>query len=119
MYYENVTEFKVTEEHLKLLKEMFVEWNYDEFGAPSIDPKRPFGNSAVESDMLDILGIDYGEDSYEYLENNDELRIKVDKLYKDLKICLQILVNDLSIKVGKYKRTNEYNAKTWVYIGDE
>ena len=45
------------EEHLKLLKEMYVGWNECEFGAPEIDPKRPYGDSDVYEDMNKILGL--------------------------------------------------------------
>ena len=39
--------FEVKEEHLKLLRNMSVEWNNGEFGAPEINPKRPYGNGGV------------------------------------------------------------------------
>ena len=51
-----VTEFTVTEEHLKLLRRAYVGWDPCEFGAPAIDCKRPYGNSDVISDIGEILG---------------------------------------------------------------
>jgi hypothetical protein len=39
--------FKLTDEHLKLLRRFNVGWQDSESGAPEIDPKRPYGNSAV------------------------------------------------------------------------
>lgn len=33
--------FVVTEDHLKLLAQMYVRWEDCEFGAPAIDCKRP------------------------------------------------------------------------------
>jgi len=48
--------------------------NNDEYGAWCIDCKRPFGNSDVEGDMIEMLGIDCkDEDAREY----------VSQLYKD------------------------------------
>ena len=47
----NVTEFTVTEEHLKLLRRAYVDWEDCEFGAPAIDCKRPYGNSDVIADI--------------------------------------------------------------------
>jgi len=40
--------FELTEQHLKLIRRMTVRYNdYCEFGAPEIDPKRPYGNSSA------------------------------------------------------------------------
>ena len=45
--------FTVTETHLLLLQRMQVGWCGDEFGAPEINPKRPYGNSSVLTDMVE------------------------------------------------------------------
>jgi hypothetical protein len=42
-------------EHLALLKHAEWSWNDCEFGAPSMDPKRPYGNSDVEDDLAELL----------------------------------------------------------------
>lgn len=103
-------EFFVTENHIKLLKSLYIGWDDTEFGSPSIDPKRPFGNSDVYGDMAEILGIElaeYGTEKYE--KQIDSL----DKGYHDLQLCLQILVSNLSIQVGKYIQTKEYDSSSW------
>lgn len=41
----------------KLAKELSWYWDDCETGAPAIDPKRPYGNSSVASDVLEILGM--------------------------------------------------------------
>lgn len=46
----------MTDEHLKLLRRAYVSWENCEFGAPSIDCKRPYGNSDVITDICEILG---------------------------------------------------------------
>ena len=48
--------FTVTEDHLKLIKNFCVGWQDCDFGAPEIDPKHPYGNSSVCSDIANILG---------------------------------------------------------------
>ena len=53
----NVTEFTVTDEHLKLLRGAYVGWDDCEFGAPAIDCKRPYGNSDVIADIAEILEV--------------------------------------------------------------
>lgn len=85
--------FVVTSDHLKLLKEMCVGWDDCEFGAPCIDPKRPYGNSDVISDMKEILG--------------KKPKGGLNSLHREMEIVLQILVSNLSISPGKYE-TEQY-----------
>jgi len=99
------TSFTVRPEHLKLLKAMVVEWDDCEFGAPRIDCKRPYGNSDVYSDIAEIIGLkkkgnwDYKEECW-----NDNAMRKMDKLHNETFFALQILLQDLGIEEGKYKR---------------
>lgn len=94
---------KVTENHIKLLKELYIGWEDCEFGAPCVDCKRPFGNSDVYGDMAEILGIKLANQE----ENFELYNRQIDSLakgYRDLQDCLQILVRNLSIEVGEYER---------------
>ena len=64
---DQATEFTVTEDHLKLLRAAcYVYWNPGEgYGAPAINPKKPYGNSDVPRDVAKILeapGSDWEED---------------------------------------------------------
>lgn len=43
------------ENHLALLRRCCWSWNDTEFGAASLDPKRPHGNSDVEEDLAELL----------------------------------------------------------------
>jgi hypothetical protein len=47
---------KITAAHIKLLKELMWEMSDVEYGAPCVDPKRPYGNSSVAFDIAEILG---------------------------------------------------------------
>jgi hypothetical protein len=48
--------FRLTEDHLKLLRRANVTWEDAEYdGAPCIDLKRPYGNSYVAGDVAEIL----------------------------------------------------------------
>lgn len=49
------------QQDLKTLADTFFErlsliWLPWEYGAPGLDPRRPFGNSDVEGDVLELLG---------------------------------------------------------------
>lgn len=54
--------FEVKNEHLELMKRAFVGWEHCGYGAPSIDCKRPYGNSDVEGDIAEIFGWEYDEE---------------------------------------------------------
>ena len=98
---------EITEEHLKLLKEMNVGWGDIEYGAPCIDPKRPYGNSDVEEDICRILGkkkveVDYDE---RYLTKDLEY---ASKIHKEMKDVLQICLFFQEFKIGNFKRKESW-----------
>lgn len=123
---ENLTEFEIKLIHLKLLKEMNIGWDDCEFGAPCVDPKRPYGNSDGVSDVARVIGFERTKETVEfkpedakeydnindYLENTDWTEKSYDylfNLHKDMQIVLQICLQTLTFKTGKYKRKNTYS----------
>ena len=126
--------FEIKKEHLKLLQRFNVGFNDEcEFGAPEIDPKRPYGNSSVYQDILEILGMKElksgvfefelfgekwilkGEDKYNlYLDGADEERLieQLDKLHKEMETVLQICLCTLSFEIGEYE-TEPYDYDGW------
>lgn len=129
---ENLTEFEIKEEHLKLLKNMYVHWDNCEFGAPTIDCKRPYGNSNAIEDIAEIIGFektkkrvdfDRGEASeydniQEYLEEaewNDKSWEYLQNLHRNMEIVLQIVLSTLSFKKGKYRKNDKYSSE-WKLI---
>ena len=96
--------FKLTKNHLKLLKRFEVSWQDCEFGAPEIDPKRPYGNSDVLNDIHEILT---GETICCVNSKRDELtedeKEKYSKLHKEMETALQIILSTLSFKLGNYE----------------
>ena len=127
--------FEVKKEHLALLKNMFVGWGDCEFGAPEIDPKRPYGNSDVLQDMIEIFGVkrvtenvfkfelfgkEYlitGEHQFNLdLENQDELLRILNELHRETETVLQIALQTGMFKEGKYK-IEKYET-VWEYIGE-
>jgi len=129
---ENIKIFVIKEEHLKLLKEMCVRWNDCEFGAPEIDPKRPYGNSNVVYNVAEIIGIEKTKDNTEYdkeeakeysdyndyitdLEWNKKTYDYLFDLHKDMQIVLQIVLSTLSFQKGTYRKKNKYGHE-WVKV---
>jgi hypothetical protein len=116
------TIFEVKEEHLKLLKNMNVEWNGGEYGAPAIDPRRPYGNNDVLQDMAVTLGLKrfrgnvfkielFGK---EYFVVEDEMEEDLEEvlsnLHRETETVLQIALNTGRFKAGKYELVDEYGT---------
>ena len=108
--------FEITEDHLKLLKNMFVNWWNCEFGAPAIDCKRPYGNGDVERDIARILGWKIEEDEDGDVElSNDQLKI-ANKLHEETKTALQICLSAQTFEVGNYLNYEKYCDTKWKKI---
>lgn len=110
--------FEVTCEHLKLLSEMYVSWYDFEYGAPSIDCKRPYGNSDVVGDIAKALEWDSSflfenKDEYSYSKEAESMARKI---HLEMKKVLQILIDNFGIETGVYQRV-KYAGK-WKLIGD-
>ncbi len=103
--------FIVTEEHLKLLPHLW--FNYDdwtEFGAPAVDPKRPYGNSDVYNDLAEHLGIERELDEWdEERELTDEEQDRLLKLHQEMTSVLNIMVRNNGVRVGEYV-ADRYNV---------
>jgi hypothetical protein len=110
--------FKVTEEHIKLLRQAYVDWDDCEFGAPAIDCKRPYGNSDVVGDVAEILGRD--DDLYldeGDWERDEELVSYLSQIHRETLEALQIFLATGKMEVGTYE-LNGY-GNDWVKVTDE
>lgn len=106
--------FTMTRNHIKLLRGMYVGWNDCEFGAPEIDPKRPYGNSQVYTDIGETLGIEPEGGVPDDREFTNEQRIKMDKLHAETQTALQIVLKTGEFKPGVYT-CREYSIG-WKFI---
>ena len=105
--------FTVTEQHLLLARHMCVGWQDCEFGAPEIDPKRPYGNSDVIADIGEILGeqpCGSGEDS-DWSEKQERW---FRQLHLEMKQALQVALDTARFEVGDYER--EPYGGTWAKV---
>jgi len=117
--WENVMVFDLREEHLKLLSEANIVWDDCEFGAPGMDPKRPYGNSDVTGDIAEIIKLpktknNYDEDEECWKENAED---KLSDLHRQVMIAMKIVLRCRSFKLGKYQRTDKYKDD-WKYMGE-
>jgi hypothetical protein len=101
--------FELTEQHIKLLRRFYVNWQDTETGAPEIDPKRPYGNSAVASDIAEILVVKGQDDG----ELADDQVHDLMALHYETHIALQIVLVTGQFKAGKYVKADEHDALSW------
>lgn len=107
----DVQTFKITDAHLKLLRRMCVDWSDVEYGAPEIDPKRPYGTSDVTNDILEIIGIPAPKN------DNDEIPEALSdfarKLHENMETVLQICLSTQTFEQGEYIKTDRYDSRAW------
>ena len=100
-----INRFVMTEDHIKLLRRMYVGWGDCETGAPAIDPKRPYGNSSVNDDIHQILTgepINCGENTRRNLTEDEDK--KYSKLHTETQEALQIVLHTGKFEPGTYEK---------------
>jgi hypothetical protein len=115
-------EFQLTNDHIKLLSVAYVSWDDGEYGAPAIDCKRPYGNSSVEHDIIEILGWEAKRCPHcdEYLDEAGAkgLREKAAQIHIETKLALQVILRSRSFVPGLYRRS-PYHQDWKLIISDE
>lgn len=106
-------EFQIKDYHLRLLKRMYVYWDDSYLGAPSIDIKRPYGNSDVEYDVVEIVG---GFDFDENNELSDDQMEQLEKIHRETQYALQICLVLGQFKTGNFYRECKYDDLSWKEI---
>lgn len=97
--------FKLTEEHIKLSKRLIVSLDETNPFFPTIyvGSKRPYGNSDIEGDIAEILGISDNrrhKDDEPYYYPEDIERMK--NLHKEMCDAVQIILVTGKAEVGTY-----------------
>jgi len=104
----SVTEFTVTEDHLKLLRHAWVDWDEGEgYGAPGINPKKPYGESYVERSIAQIL--DAPDEDWEFEDGQKayvtpEAEERFTRLHVETMVALQIVLATGEFRPGRYRR---------------
>lgn len=96
---EDMRKFRLTGKHIKLLKSAYVGWNDCEYGAPCVEPKRPYGNSDV---LRDVYRIVYGQTWDDSKPMSDQLEAELDLLHLETKTALQIVLQLRTFKPGTF-----------------
>lgn len=109
--------FTLTEEHLALMRQMTVDWWNCEFGAPAIDPKRPYGNGDVVMDIISILEWPGApQDSNEPLD--PVLEDRACRLHEEMQHALQIVLCTGKFRPGVYQLCDRYVCTSWTWVGE-
>lgn len=90
--------FTLTDQHITLLRNAYICWEDCETGAPAIDCKRPYGNSNVVGDIVEILGWkeDLGEDL------SDTQRAQILAMHYETETALQCILTSGSFEPGVF-----------------
>lgn len=89
-------------------------WDNTEFGAPSIDPKRPYGNSHVFGDIAEILGVPESEwTAGEEMDPSVDAEWRFLRLHVETAVALQIALFTGQFRTGRYVRDGEYDTRSW------
>jgi len=101
--------FELKKSHLKLIRNMWVTYSEKEFGAPAIDPKRPYGNKDVISDIAQILEIEPlydGDEEFYFSDDQENFMISI---HEETAIALQIILNTGLFEPGIYESEKPCN----------
>jgi len=106
---EFVIEFELTQDHITLLRAMNFEHNLDlEWpGSPTVDCKRPFGNSGHGAirDMSEILDRDvpdYDDEAY------NKWKQEIEEIWSETATALNVILSAESFKPGLYVKKIGY-----------
>lgn len=109
-----VEEFELKQIHLDLFKNMVVGWQDCEYGAPEIDPKRPYGNSDVEDDIAEICKIEKTDKNYDEDEGlwREKISDQLSNLHRQMETALEIVLQTQTFELGTYIRVeNKWQKK--------
>jgi hypothetical protein len=96
--------FEVTHEHIKLFHKFYWDNQLCEYGAPAVDPKRPYGNSSVEDDISRILGMDPELCPHCGEIINEKVSEYCGLIHRQMKFALQVFSDTLTIEIGDYRK---------------
>lgn len=109
--------FLLKEEHIILLNDASVTWSYFENGAPTIDPKRPYGASghSMLPRMAEKLGWELEDEEKEELTTDEFHRLC--QVHDETEHALSIVLSTKSFAPGLYRR-EKYERK-WERVTEE
>jgi len=109
--------FELTADHVTLLRAARVQWQDVETGAPEINPKRPYGNSDVSSDVIKLLGKATFEEVRRfglYEPYPDDMMFAAGLVHKQTVTALQIVLGCQTFEPGAFRYiSGPYESPKW------
>lgn len=114
--------FTLTEDHLKLAKRSHFghDTNWFQFGGAAVGQKRPYGNSDIVGDIIEILGWSDEKEWNEedgYWSFNKQVEEKALAIHSEMATVFQIAACTLSWCAGVYECENDCDQLSWRRIG--
>lgn len=112
MRIKNALQFEVLPSHLALCKGMYWSWQDCEFGAPEVNPKRPYGNSGFATILAEIavlIGMEVFKDADDEVCLTKEQKALCYRRHLEMEHWFQILSRFGEIPSGKYWRKETYH----------
>jgi len=114
---KKIKTFTIREEHLKLVSNLKLKWDFSNIEAPAFDSKKPYGSNDLYRKMIKILDWKVeavvNNEAFDYFSENDELpKALKDKLYdlhRELETVIEICIRRLSFETGTYQ-TEQYSS---------
>jgi len=95
--------FTLTQQHTNLLRRMNVRWEDEAYdGAPTIDAKRPYGNSGVWQDVAEITGLAQAVDDEGEPHWPQGTRDQCMALHRETEKALQVCLTAGTFEPGEY-----------------
>lgn len=108
---EHIT-FDVTQEHLKLLPQLSLEWD-DAYDVPAIDPKRPYGDMTWYTvEMAVHLGEPPEKDANGRAVMSDATEQRLMRLHREMQPVMQIFLRSADLAPGLFRRSESTGG--WV-----
>lgn len=101
--------FTLTAEHVTLLRNANVQWYGDEeWGAPRISDKRPYGNSDTDKDIARILGWTLFEDRHGETHLSADQFTQAITLHQEMGEALAVVLAAGTFEPGEYVTTQDF-----------
>ncbi len=121
------SQFEIKPNHLKLLRAAVVawssQWNGELFGAPTIDPRRPYGDADVYRSMVRILDwpMPWKSGTKKWDIETDEIPDDqvnlLEALHQETEIALRICLARGSFETGKFIWPEP--GEPWKMVGED
>lgn len=110
--------FKLTQEHVNLLRSMMIDWDESMGGAPMVDPLDPYGGGPGPGAVLQAAGVctpvvnSSDREGRHVASYRDSDALVAQRLHAGTATALQIVLSTASFEPGTYRRLDN-RGRRW------